>query len=217
MDSREHALKDHPGARVLFVDRDARVGKDWGEILKRHGIPLVAVACGNGSALVEDARELTGTIRPHVIVMDLRLLEGGIDDRTGLDLLGEEPFVLSFGILHSAFLTPRITYDAVYKVSHRDVVAKPEAPERLIEAIMRVLKESCAKYNDLIIHWPSAWNAEVIASVVAGQSDLPSHLVDDLLVRLFRTEKSITLMAADSFPEDRHKDASMAQRVTESK
>ena len=73
--------------RILIVDNDYRVGSDLAEILQPEGY-AVEVVRGSGRKLISAAKATARKLRPHVAIVDLRLLnEYDTADKSGLKLL----------------------------------------------------------------------------------------------------------------------------------
>ena len=118
--------------RILIVDNDYRVGSDLAEILQPEGY-VVEVVRGSGRKLISAAKATARKLRPHVAIVDLRLLnEYDTADKSGLKLLSH--MESAHGILLSAYLS----LDLVREVSRLPFVtwiSKGERPDLLLEAI----------------------------------------------------------------------------------
>ena len=183
-------------ARVLVVENDFRARGQLIEILTRPGF-TVRAAEGNGPALQENAKELASSFRPHVVVMDLRLVDDEYSaDRSGLELLKEKGFSSSRCVLHSAYLSDdyRVTREALVEARVADVVGKEEPPIRLIGAVEKAAREGCICCKEFSIDWPAAWDEKaVIKTLFDGDAELPSGIVTDILGHLFPDAKLVML------------------------
>jgi CheY-like chemotaxis protein len=183
-------------ARVLIVENDQKARTQLVEILSRPGY-MVLAAEGQGFVLREEAKRLAGNFKPHVVIMDLRLLHEEYDaDRSGLELLKEECFSSSRCILHSAYLKYdyKVTRDALVEARVADVVGKEEDPRRLINAVDKAAREGCVCCREFTIEWPHGWDERRVVKTLFGEeTDLPKDIVTDILGHLFSDARVITL------------------------
>jgi CheY-like chemotaxis protein len=178
-------------ARVLVVDNDVRVGRDIQAMMEPVGYQVQAVP-GEGHELVTHAVDLARSFRPHVAIVDLRLLSEYRDERSGLGLLGRlRPAQC---ILYSAYLKPEVTREALKKYGAYDCVGKSESPKRLVDAVANAATESCAGPADLSIRFPSPWMPKkVVQTLFYEETDIPPVLVEDLIRQLFPHSQGVTL------------------------
>lgn len=183
-------------ARILVVENDLRTRSQLIEVLTRPGY-IVWAAGGHGPALQEEAKKLATRVRPHVVIMDLRLLDDEYSaDRSGLELFKDKSFSSSRCILHSAYLNHdyRVTREALIEARVADVVGKQESPRRLIEAVEKAAREDCICCKEFSIDWPGTWDEKtVLATLFEEDADLPSDIVTDVLGRLFSDARTVTL------------------------
>jgi CheY-like chemotaxis protein len=178
-------------ARVLVIDNDPRVGEDLQAMLEPPEY-RVKVVQGCGERLLDDARIVASRFRPHVAVVDLRLLDEYSDERSGLALLRHlRP---ARCILYSAYLKPEVTSQASKRHGASDWVGKDEAPQRLLSAIAEAAQESCAGHRRLAIHRPFAWTPrQVVSTLFRKDTDIPPETVEDVLAQLFPGSTELTL------------------------
>lgn len=185
-----------PLARVLVIDNDPRVGEDLKDLLEPPY--QVSVVVGNGQSLLDHTLAVARDFRPHVAVVDLRLLSEETDERSGFQLL--EPLRSAHCILYSAYLSPEVIREAAHKHQVEDWVSKAEDPERLLEVIddaacrtsyaFRTTNDRCA---GLIIQRPETWSSGSIASTILKGNRTPRGIVDDVLCQLFSQARDLRL------------------------
>ena len=183
-------------SRVLVVENDLQTRGQLLEILTRPGYNVRA-ADGQGYSLVDDAKSIAVSFRPHVVVMDLRLLDEGYGaDRSGLELLKENvifPLVV-FYIQRILNYDHRVTRDALVEARVADVVGKEKSPRRLISAVEKAARDGCICRRKSSIEWPPAWDQERVAKTLFGENtDIPSDIVTDILGHLFPESSSVRL------------------------
>jgi DNA-binding NarL/FixJ family response regulator len=160
-------------------------------MLEPMGYQVQAVP-GEGRELVAHAVDLARSFRPHVAIVDLRLLSEYRDERSGLGLL--KSLQPAQCILYSAYLKPEVTREALKKYGAYDCVGKGEAPERLVDAVANAAAESCASLVDLSIRFPSPWTPKkVVQTLFHEETDIPSALIEDLIRQLFPQSQGVTL------------------------
>lgn len=174
-------------ARVLVIDNDPRVGPDLQGILEPLGYD-VQVAQGAGQELLDQAMTLAHSFRPHVAIVDVRLLDEYSDDRSGLTLLNGLQSARC--ILYSAYLKPEVTREAHYGAA--SWVSKGESPQRLLDEVARAARETCR--GDLHLDRPPGLSSQHIVEALFGpESDVPFDEVEDVLGRLFPENDEISL------------------------
>jgi len=134
---------------------------------------------------------MAGQFRPHVAIVDLRLLDQ-YDERSGLGLLWH--LRSARRILYSAYLTPAVTREALRQHGATDWVGKNEPPQRLLDMVAEATQRSCAGHRNLAIHRPPAWTSQRIAGTLFGEdSGVPPGIVDDVFAQLFPDSSELTL------------------------
>ena len=73
-------------AKILIVDNDPSVGEDLIEMLTPVGYEAHLVT-GNGMQPLQNAIRLGQQVRPHVAIVDVRLLDDYTDETSGIKLL----------------------------------------------------------------------------------------------------------------------------------
>jgi DNA-binding NarL/FixJ family response regulator len=152
----------------------------------------VQVAEGLGQELPNLAITLARSFRPHVAIVDLRLLDEYRDERSGLGLLHSlQP---ARCILYSAYLKPEVTREALKEYGAYDCIGKSEKPERLMYAIAEAALESCAGRRGLSVRLPSAWTHKKIVQTFFGdETDIPPDIVEDVIGQLFPDNREVVL------------------------
>jgi hypothetical protein len=134
-------------------------------------------------ALAED-------FRPHVAIVDLRLLDEYSDDRSGLQLL--EGLRSASRILYSAYLTPELTLEVVKRYNTKRWVSKHQSPQQLLDEVSDAASQTFRR--DLTVHRPGPLSSQRIVEALFGHSaDVPLDLVDDTLGQLFSENQGLTL------------------------
>jgi ActR/RegA family two-component response regulator len=184
-------MKKRPLARVLIVDNDARVGRDLQRILKPRGF-CIEIAQGLEKDLVKQASSTARKFRPHVAIVDLRLRDDYIDERSGFELLA--CLRSACCVLYSAYLSQDVLREAVNRHGATVWVGKGDSPEALLDAIANAAQNSCAGARGLPMHWPSTWESPKIIQTIFGQkTSVPPGSVADILGQLFPTTRELTL------------------------
>lgn len=182
--------------RVLVVENDPRARSQLLEVLARPGYIVRAVE-GSGPALQENAKKLAASFRPHVVVMDLRLVDDEYSsDRSGLELLKERSFSSSRCVLHSAYLNDdyKVTREALIEARVADVIGKEESPRRLIEAIEQAARKDCICCREFSIEWPAGWDEVKVVKALFGEvAEFPADIVTDVLGHLFPEASKVRL------------------------
>lgn len=169
--------------RVLVIDNDPRIGELLKVTLQRRGY-RVCVAEGTGSALLDHAKAQAKRFRPHVAIVDLRLIDDFMDERSGLDLLPDLQSARC--ILCSAHLNANVTLEAAHKYKAFAWVDKYDL-EALYDAVERAAHEASACKRGIHIQWPASWHRkEMVQRIFADAEHLPDDSIfDDLIAQLF--------------------------------
>lgn len=185
--------------RILVIDNDARVKEDLPPLLQPYGHD-VQVAKGVGRVLLVQAINLAKRFRPHVAIVDLRLLDYLKKDSEGIKLL--EELRSSRCIVYSGFINLEVIRHAelAKKVQKYEVAAwvgKGEETE-LIETINGIADKACASGGKFRVLYPLTWTPEHIIETLFGKdSKLSSTLVNDLLYQLFPECSELRLDSID--------------------
>lgn len=177
-------MSENGAARILVVDNDERVGKDISEICALHNW-AVHVVVGAPGELVRQARVSAAEFRPHVAIVDVRLLDDYGDDRSGLKVL--EDLGSARCILYSGYLTVDIVRSAQRTYAHiEEVIGKNESPDMLERTIRQALCKSSARYSHHRIEWRTGRPLERLQRAPLGDAGVVTQeMVEDLLCRLF--------------------------------
>jgi DNA-binding NarL/FixJ family response regulator len=188
--ARREYLEQSNLTRVLIIEDDRQVVKEVTKILALRGYMMEA-ATGKGSELIENAKQLALTFRPHVAVVDLRLLGDFSDERSGLELL--ESLQSASCVLYSAYLTPEVTRKAAKEYKAVNWVSKSEAPDRLLEVIAEAAQQRCARQDMLRFQSTSLTPTGILQILLGEDNEAPSTIVDDILSQLFQGRDHVGL------------------------
>lgn len=169
--------------RVLVIDNDQRIGELLTFNLSRRGYE-VQMAEGSGATLLEEAVTTANRFRPHIAVVDLRLIDDYVDEFSGLELLPQLQSARC--ILYSAHLEARVTLKAAQEY-HAFAWVDKFQPEDLYAAGQRAAYEACASVRDVTIHWPASWRRkEMVSRLFPDTTATPDiSILDDLIAQLF--------------------------------
>ncbi len=177
-----------PLAKILVVDNDPTVGADLEEMLATIGYE-VQVTPGNGMDLINNAIAIGHTFRPHVVILDLRLLDDYSDETSGLQLL--EPLSSARCILYSAHLTPGVTRDA-RKFGAHEWLNKADAPEFLLDIINEATSRLSSYARNWVVRWPESWRMDIVLQQIFTQAtEVEAAVLNDLLVQLFPQQQTL--------------------------
>ncbi|MEZ4711053.1 MAG: phosphotransferase [Caldilineaceae bacterium] len=187
-------MREQAGVRILVVDNDERVGADITEMGERWGWQVEVVRTSPAN-MVERAHMAAFELRPHVAIVDVRLLDDYEDDRSGLQVL---EFLRSARcILYSGYLTVDIVRSAQRTYAQiEEVIGKHEPPDMLERAIQQAIAKSSARHSHHQIEWRSQRPLQRLQSMPLGDAGMVSQeMVEDLLCRLFPTVHRLTIDA----------------------
>ncbi|MEZ4659782.1 MAG: hypothetical protein R2911_19675 [Caldilineaceae bacterium] len=187
-------MSEQAGARILVVDNDERVGADIIEMGKQWGWQVQVVHAAPAD-IVEQARTSAFAFRPHVAIVDVRLMDDYEDDRSGLEVL--ESLRSARCILYSGYLTLDIVRSAqrIY-AQIEEVIGKNEPPDMLERAIQQAIAKSSARHSHHQIEWRSQRPLQRLQSTPLGDAGMVSQaMVDDLLCRLFPEARRLVIDA----------------------
>lgn len=174
--------------RILVVDDENRYRDELEKTFGALGY-AVASAQGDDEELLDSARRMVREFRPHVTIMDLRLLTSPPHEviLSGLKLIDEPDFSFTRCVVYSAYLGPShfLARDLKDKPNVDDVVARQEV-ERLLSAVQKSFQRHCACRSSYEVRWPTAWNPLRITEALFGKgSAVPHDIILDVLGRLF--------------------------------
>jgi len=174
--------------RILIVEDDARYREQLEKTFAPRGF-VVKAAQGEGQSLLNSARQTVREFRPHVTIMDLRLLSKPPHqaDYSGMSLIDEPDFAFTRCVVYSAYLGHNhiLARELLYKPNVDDVVARQEV-ERLKQAVQNSFKRLCACRSEFDVRWPAAWGIGRITEAIFGkESSVPPDIIVDVLGRLF--------------------------------
>jgi DNA-binding NarL/FixJ family response regulator len=180
------------------VDDDYRVGNDLRKLLGPLGYE-VHVAEGEGEALLLSATEEAQRLRPHVVIVDVRLVERFADeDRKGLDLLRSSLLRSPGRIVYSGHLETLQTIREAMEAAD-SVVGKGEKPLALLAATQKAARHKCGHETAFRLKWPSAWSPErVIHSLFGETTEVPASLAEDVFCGVFTERESLQLSLLDN-------------------
>lgn len=184
--------------RVLVIDNDPQVLEDLDELLTQLGY-ICCSPTGAGEELMENARQMAKIFRPHVAIVDLRLVDDAVSQLDGFKLLKDlKP---ARCIIYSAFPDVNSTRDAFQKYKAFDLIQKSDEVEKLLDAVDRAARELSAARREMSFGGSPACSPERVMEGLrlfdpAGPSS--HNLAADLLSILFPEEQHIQLEPVES-------------------
>lgn len=179
-----------PLARILVVDNDPTVGADLQEMFTAVGYEVQA-PIGSGPALLTDAIALAHAFRPHIVILDLRLLDDYSDETSGLQLL--KPLASACCILYSSHLTAGVTREARKSGAH-EWLNKADDPELLLQIINDATNRLSAHGRDWVVRWPESWQMDLLLPHIFPQTtEIEVSLLNDLLIQLFPKQQTLQI------------------------
>ncbi len=170
--------------RVLVVDNDETICHYLTLALTKRNY-AVQVAEGSGTQLITNAVALAHRFRPHVAIVDLRLIDDYIDDVSGLELL---PLLQSARcILYSSYLGAAVTRKAAREYKAFAWVDKYET-EALFNTVREAAEEACAAARPIQVAWPESWPlTQIVEKLLNTPDGTPgdSSILDDMVAQLF--------------------------------
>lgn len=190
-------MKNECLPRILIVDNSPPLTEELRQTLELYHYTVETVL-GPIDGLIERAITVAKTFRPHVAIIDLRVLgpvrtdNDRSEDEGGLKI-AQELAVYTKCILYSGFLGPDVDRRAK-ELGVYSWVRKGD-PARLLELIAEAAKEMCACRNGFKLSWPSSWDAKrVIQNLIEEENSIPpDDVVPDIMGRLFRGSKQVGL------------------------
>lgn len=185
-------MPEQTKARILVIDNDPFFQSALENRLMQKGYSICAVK-GIGQELITNARKVAKEFRPHVAIVDLRLLDDNRDnDLSGFELL--ESVNSARCIVLSAYLRHDISRLIKEKFPDATWIEKSEHPHVLLDAIDNAVREICSGYKGVQVNKRPECSSDRIVEALFGQeSGLSVEMVDDVIIRLFPETKEINL------------------------
>lgn len=177
-------------ARILIVDNREQTRCDLRRALESDGY-CVSVAEGVGDVLYKNAIRLAQEMRPHVVIVDLRLDDDhDTSDFSGLTLLCQlRKRTTDAGlIVYSGYLNSNV--DRAIRDCGAEWLDKDDDPEQFREMVAKLAAQACAARRPLKVIWPRRWNRERAASKLF-QKHPSASLLDDLIAQLFKPHRRV--------------------------
>ena len=169
-------------ARVLLVDNDDKTPRNLKNILTRRGYNVSVVSNGDYDIRTQAVKR-ADQFRPHIAVVDLRLLNDYMRDISGLKLIAKlAPAVC---ILYSAQLTFDVVQDAIAAGAFRCIPKGGGATRKVIAAIEQAAAACSSAFVSFTAPWPRRMSSQQIVDLIFGEDhDVPALLADDLVHQL---------------------------------
>ncbi len=187
-------------ARVLVIDNDAQVGEDLIEILTPYEL-AVEFLCTDGlerqDALLDTVAAYTRRFRPHVAVVDARLLNDyDPDARSVFAVLTDLKSAQC--ILYSAHLDNKLTRQA-RQSNVADWISKASSPDDLVQAVITAAHRQSPRVSAMTIRWPAGWDApRLLRNLTEDEhNDAPETLLDDVVAQLAVNRNVVELEIMD--------------------
>jgi CheY-like chemotaxis protein len=198
-------------SRILVIDDEERVREDLCAMFELLGYDI-EVATGSGSALLNNAKSHARKFRPHVVIVDLRLLLNEAD-RSGIKLI--EDLGPAHCVLYSAYITPEISRQlANFKTA--GWAGKEEDPQNLVDLVNRVARDASASQKNFRIEKNSVSFKKISYDILGRDADVPPSLIEDILCQLFPDTSGVnveTLEGSVKTPTSVHRGHSAILRV----
>lgn len=179
-------------ARILVVDNDEEICKLLRLMLQQRSY-TVQVAEGIGLQLLDNAVAKAQEMRPHIAVVDLRLLDDYMNDQSGLRLL---PYLQSARcILYSGHLGAAVTHEAARKYNIFAWVDKSNH-EALTQAIREAATEMSATARPAQVTWPPGCAITSMVKKLIPNHGWPAEdftIFEDVIAQLFPANHDFTL------------------------
>lgn len=178
----------HP--RILVIDDEERVRQDLCAMFKPLGYE-VQVATGSGPFLLDDAKSRAGKFRPHIAIVDMRLLlNEDPNDRSGVELV--KALDPAHCILYSAYITHEVSRKlAEFKTA--GWIGKEEPPYQLVELVNKVARESSAAQKNFRISGNSVDFDKESRALLGRDAEAPPNLIQDVLSQVFPDESGVKI------------------------
>ena len=170
--------------RVLVVDNDDKICHYLTLVLTKRNYQVETVS-GNGAGLINNAVAMAKRFRPHVAIVDLRLIDDYIDELSGLELL---PLLESARcILYSAHLGTAVIRKAAREYKAFGWVDKFDM-EALFNTVKEAAEEASAVARQINVQWPTNWPLTQIVDKLLTSPDGAANdtlILDDMIAQLF--------------------------------
>lgn len=177
-------------SRILVIDDEERVREDLCAMFQPLGYD-VQVATGSGNTLLNNAKSQARKFRPHVAIVDLRLLmNDDPNDRSGVKLV--EELGPARCILYSAYISHEISRQlADFKAA--GWIGKEEHPQRLVDLVNKIARESSASRKGFRIEKNSVSFDQVSHTIFGKDPEVPPSLIEDILCQTFSDDSGVNI------------------------
>lgn len=184
-------MSTEPVARVLVIDPDENVCADLVEILEPQGFEVEFVNAF-GYTLLEAAERQAKRLRPHVIILELRLLGDYSDELTGLRLAAK--LRSARNIVYSAHLTPKIMARALTEFGVTNAIGKQDSPQHLVEVVTDAANQICDWRVAHCLQYAGNWSSEkIVQALFEDEEKVPPDMANDVLFQLFGMHQQVKL------------------------
>ena len=181
-------------ARILVVDNDEEICKLLQLMFQQRNYAVQVVA-GSGTQLIDNAIHLAQRLRPHIAIVDLRLMDDYLNDHSGLQLL---PYLQSARcILYSGYLGAAVTHEAARKYNIFAWVDKYDR-EALTKAVQAAAYETSAVARPIQVDWPAGWPLAQMVHKLLPNNGWPAAdftILEDMVAQLFPQNHHFTPQA----------------------
>jgi CheY-like chemotaxis protein len=179
-------------SRVLVIDDEERVREDLQAIFEPLGYD-VKVVTGSNNTLLDNAKSLARQFRPHIVIVDLRLLlHDDPADRSGFNLLKE--LGPTHCILYSAYINPETSRELA-KFKAAGWIGKEEPPQLLVDLVNKIANESSAAQKNFKIEKNSVSFEQISYTLFGMDAEVPSSMIEDILFQMFHDTPGINIEA----------------------
>lgn len=187
-------------ARILVVDNDEEICKLLQLMFQQRNY-AVQVVTGSGTQLIDNAIHVAQRLRPHIAIVDLRLMDDYLNDHSGLQLL---PYLQSARcILYSGYLGAAVTHEAARKYNIFAWVDKYDR-EALTKAVQAAACETSAVARPIQVDWPAGWPLAQMVHKLLPNNGWPAAdftILEDMVAQLFPKNHHFTPEALTSKKE----------------
>lgn len=128
---RRSLATEQPHAKVLIVEDEALLALDICDFLNEAGYEVVGLV-----ATEQDATRMASELRPDLVIMDLKLKDGGDGFRASEAIHGEQ----DIPILYITAYRNQETLERLDEQATSEILFKPFARDPLLEAVRAALK-----------------------------------------------------------------------------